>query len=738
MAIGIQGASAGILPQGIEAQSVGINAVAPQDINSTVSQPQRPDNWLKPDLDNPFIVPWGEFDVSPDYKFDLASAYGGGVPKKPSWWATGGNYMGLNNNPAGTKTTYGNIGANDLFGNLAQESFKAAPQGIMAYSTPYNRQTPAEQEAARLAPFIGAYGKSTNAINFKDANLDAAIDYLNEQARGYLMPTASSKKVGGSPWETYSGLPSRKTTEVNNILDNSYGFAPVSRLTDSAARDKMFADTSAKYGIRLDDLQNKYGQYDKAFRSLYDPVGANWQDLKASPTYNTLLGDIRKYSENSTGTWDPRSGTFIPGSTNAAYFDNLNKLGGSVDNPDFLPAEYFILHQPKAALPGLRGDGKKTLEVGRQGTQHLGYSALPGHDPYLRQDWTDYADNNKAAWQYTPEEVARAKEAMAKHIDFLDNTYEEGGPFNLMKEAAVRLPPNQGGTWMWKDSPYTGRLNAAQNMLGYNTQGEKSFTDAGYDADVAARDSMQFIKKKKKRGFLGGLGRILGPIASIASFIPGPWQLPAQLYQGISSAANGNVLGALASFASAGIGLGKVGSPTAAGQMGTGAFVPNNALGNFGGSVAGQAAKALGGGALGNVLVRGGLGAMQGAQSGNALKGALSGATGALAGGYSGDLTNKLANATGNPLLAKSLVGGLVGAGQGAIQGDAQLGAILGGITPGLNAGLSSATGSPTIGAIGTGAIKGAIKTKAQLAAEKKAQRTALARATALRQQGVA
>jgi hypothetical protein len=370
--------------------------------------------------------------------------------------------------------------------------------------------------------------------------------------------------------------------------------------------------------------------------------------------------------------------------------------------------------------------------AGNQGTAHAGFSALPGVDPYLRQDWSDYADGNKAAWQYTPAEVAKAKEAMARHKVLLKSKVADGGPFNLMKEADVKLPHVKGGKYYWKESPYTGQLNTAQNMLYHNTQGEKSFMDAGYDANKAVRDSMYF-KKKKKKGFLGGLGKILSPIASIASFIPGPWQLPAQLYNVAANAASGNALGAVANLAGAGFGLGAAGTATTAGQMGTGSFVPANAMGSFGGSAAGQLAAKLGGGTLANALIKGGLGAMSGYSSGNALKGGLTAALGAGVGGFQSDAVNALIKQGINPTVAQALVNAGIGAGQGAMQGDTALGAVLGGMGPLVNAGLNEAGLGKAASAFGTGAAKGVVQTKAQLDKQKKA----MAKAIAQRNRGV-
>ena len=48
-------------------------------------------------------------------------------------------------------------------------------------------------------------------------------------------------------------------------------------------------------------------------------------------------------------------------------------------------------------------------------------------------------------------------------------------------------------------------------------------------------------------GAVDAIGEIAAPVASIASFVPGPWQIPAIAFNGVNALANGNVLGAAGS-----------------------------------------------------------------------------------------------------------------------------------------------------------------------------------------------
>ena len=48
-------------------------------------------------------------------------------------------------------------------------------------------------------------------------------------------------------------------------------------------------------------------------------------------------------------------------------------------------------------------------------------------------------------------------------------------------------------------------------------------------------------------GVANAVGSVIEPVAAVASFIPGPWQIPAMAFNGINSLAHGNILGAATS-----------------------------------------------------------------------------------------------------------------------------------------------------------------------------------------------
>jgi hypothetical protein len=75
-------------------------------------------------------------------------------------------------------------------------------------------------------------------------------------------------------------------------------------------------------------------------------------------------------------------------------------------------------------------------------------------------------------------------------------------------------------------------------------------------ADLAHRTTSEYAASQDDDSFLGGL---LGPIASIASIIPGPWQPIAMAVNAANALANDNPLGAILSVANmSGFGLGDI------------------------------------------------------------------------------------------------------------------------------------------------------------------------------------
>ena len=137
----------------------------------------------------------------------------------------------------------------------------------------------------------------------------------------------------------------------------------------------------------------------------------------------------------------------------------------------------------------------------------------------------------------------------------------------------------------------------------------------------------------------------LGPIASIAAMIPGPWQLPAQMISAANALNNDNPLGAALSFAGMDFGggsvLGSIGQ--AANPNFVGPLQPG-ALSDIGTALRGIAETT---GIPASALMQGGLGALGAAtQGGNPLTGGFTAGLSSLFGG-------QVANATGNAGLGR-------------------------------------------------------------------------------------
>ena len=563
MTIGIQG-------QGIAPQSSGLASIGNIDTTSqalapvnAVSQQNSPNNWLQYDLPNrdPSITSWGQFNIDPniDYANLLKTAY-----TNPSLGKGTKQYLTQESGLAGMggpKWQNGNYEnqwgqSNGDFSTLGKSS---APQTRTTYAgTPESQAYYASIDAMNKNP----------GISYKDTNTQNAMLDLNKSLQG---GGVTSKNTGPG------GFLGQTSTTPTTYGHNFATWDPIS--------DDQLNKTASQYGLTYDSLKASRGMYERAYRDLYDPVGANWKDIKNSPIYDKELAGIRQYS----GQPD-------------SFYSDLNNKAAASSNPFSLPAEYFALHDPNQIRAGANGTNNSAGFMGVMGPiGGKGYSDISGSNPYQRQDWQDYTTGTTPWWSQTADQQAQAKADMAHHNTLLSATPENGGAFDLGKASGYApSSTKRGGGYMWKDSPSMNQFDIAQNMGAWN--GVKDPTTI--DPNDALKSGLQYIAPKKKgKGFAG----ILGSIAKIASFVPGPWQIPAQFvsaglgaYNGFS---NGNPLGGLLSLA---------GAPISGGSL-------LSQLGSKIGSATGLGSRA------GNAITSAGAGAISGASSGNALVGGLSG-----------------------------------------------------------------------------------------------------------------
>ena len=562
MTIGIQG-------QGVAPQSSGLATISGIGSDnqslapiSASTQQSSPDNWLQYDLPNrdPSITSWGQFNVDPniDYANLLKTAYtnpslGKGTNQTLVPNAYGGGSTWENNSPFGGNNS-------SAFGGM----YGQKPQTRTTYAgTPESQAYYASIDAMNKNP----------GISYKDTNTQNAMLALNKSLQGGGV-TSNSTGLGG-----LFGQPSTTPTTYGH---NFATWDPIS--------DDQLNKTANQYGITYDSLKASRGMYERAYRDLYDPVGANWQDIKNSPIYDKELAGIRQYS----GQPD-------------SFYSDLNNKATASSNPFSLPAEYFALHDPNQIRAGLNGTNTSSGNMGVMGKiGGNGFSDIKGSNPYQRQDWQDYTTGSTPWWSQTADQQSQAKADMAHHNTLLSATPENGGAFDLGKASGYAPSYSKsGGGYMWKDSPSMNQFDIAQNMGGWNGVKDPSTVDP----NTALQSGLQYMAPKKKgKGFMG----ILGNIAKIASFIPGPWAIPARFvsaglgaYNGFS---NGNPLGGLISLA--------------------GAPIP-------GGSLLSQLGKGIGdatglGAGVGNAITSAGAGALSGASSGNALVGGLTGGLSSL------------------------------------------------------------------------------------------------------------
>lgn len=532
---------------GAGAPTLNTPAEAPQQ----VQQQQQADTWLSPDLKYAPTVNWNDFEVGPiNWEQNLHGAY-----DKPQ---------------------------------TVMQYVQPVSTGMAAYA---QTSLPGSKDKPKVKISDGLFGMDTHAYVPTSGITGAQFIgvgpmNLGNQFRGVAPRQQVVAPITFKDANLQRYLEGIDTTVYDGAFGNindpkaklDHNKANIAALSGRVGTDEQIKAMAEKYGVDITEVQNVYDRYNKARQAIIDPVGANWADIKNSPFYQDFLAGTRGFINHTpsqaeklkllqqatkgdiTNTASAPAATYNLGKK--VNFDKLNAL--APNSP--LNAEYFGLHS-------LRD--------------------LTGRNTYRLTDAADFGGS---------------EEDYAKFKDTLNNHYDKGGQFNYRREfikAGGERP--KGYDWrpsgMSKDG-YNEALNISQNFLGFGTNGEKNYKDVGYK-DKRATEAL-FEKKKVKNGFLGGLK----PIAAVASFIPGPWQIPARVALAMDSAASGNPIGAIASAVSFLPGANGVGlNPIAAGASKfTGGLT--QAFGDLGG-------KAISGATMG---------ALQGALSGNIGKGAFLGA----------------------------------------------------------------------------------------------------------------
>lgn len=275
--------------------------------------------------------------------------------------------------------------------------------------------------------------------------------------------------------------------------------------------DSRLAQASKIYGIPVDQLKSAYEQMQQAESIYRDPVSANWQDVKASPFYNEVIGGVRE----------------IAGRDAAKQFDQINAQAPDAD----LNAEYFALHAPQTARPDKGGkfdnyERGEAMERAGAGTNRYEVGDLPYIDPY------------KNSWDKLPEEQKK----------LLTAGFDQGGPFDLVKVSGMKLPNVKGAKSYWDQNFGSDKAaDVAQNFLNQNKPGT-AFTEIGLTdkkgkpitVDKALRDAWDY---KVKTSGIGGIAGLLA--AGMSLLAPGA----GAAFSLITSVANGSVVGALTSLA---------------------------------------------------------------------------------------------------------------------------------------------------------------------------------------------
>jgi len=564
----------------------GINGLGTQGYVTQQAQPsaipqpatETQGHWLDSDLQpSASGINWNDFNIGPtDWENNLRGVYNKThvVQQAGKEVNTGmGNWI---NNPHSNKNL---VKINT--GGMGNYTYVAPPQTGMTGAT-YSGEGPFS-----MGPqFKGAAVRKPVYANvsFKDPNLQRYVadipSLVSDGAFGNV--NAQGKKL-------------------------DWNQANIDALSAKVGTPEQIQALAEKYGVGIDEVQGVYDRYNKARQAIIDPVGANWNDIKASPFYKDIQAGIQQYTNRKAPTLEKTSPTSfgytpVPGYNKGKQVDfaKLNELGG--DSP--LTAEYFALHSA---------------------------NDRSGRNAYRLTDANDFMRPGMSNEQ--------AQEAYLKQKDLLDNTVAKGGQFDYRREYTAAGGKTPKGYMKlaegMSNNGYNEALDTSQNFLGFATNGEKSYHDAGFKDEAATK--ALFRKKPVKSGFLPGP---LSTIATIASFIPGPWQVPARVALAMNSAAQGNPIGALTAAASFlpganGVGLNPVGAALSSGG-GKLASVLGGTLGDVGGKIAS--------GAL--------TGGLTGALSGNAVRGAVTGAVGqgVSQGAQSAGFDTKTANAIGTGL----------------------------------------------------------------------------------------
>jgi hypothetical protein len=612
--------------------SMGPAGMAPAQSLADVTQ--LPENWLSRDMASGSID-WNQFAPLPQVDFSKVLNSYVTSKNQPVSIGFGSSIMGVTNPATSFYDKYTNSTINS----------PAVPSGMASIlnHVPKAKTPPPNVQAG--------FSFNPDSLNFADKNIDAAIDRLNGMVYG-ARSAESAKGIPQAPTGIAAML-AQQAPKTANAFDNQFDSSaaawtktPLEQVKDQQLKEKYFADAASQSGMSIDDLKKHYGTYSKAYNTITDPVGANWQDLKSAgpEAYNSLLSGIRKYS----GYDD-------------AFFNNMNAQAseGTRNSQKYLSPEYFALHG--TSLDNNYGTKKRQMignvnpfkDWGKVGNNPLvgGKSKIGSYktNPYALEDYRDYLDAG-SMMNATPEQIAAAQAAMQKQRALMLKPATEGGQFNLWKEANANPYHSSkvkgGGKWKPRNSGYTNQLNIAQNYLGPATEGKQNFRDLGYNEDKAYQSGFYFQKPK-----VNGFKKALGPILTVASFIPGPIGIAARIGAAMNAAANKNYIGAV---------LGGLGA------MGV------NPLGAASSKLAGATGMSAG---VANAIVQGGVGGLSALQGkGNFLKGALGSGLGTYATGALGEALGKNGF---SPEMAGAVSGGAGSLLSNGIQGNKGAGLLM-------------------------------------------------------------
>lgn len=352
------------------------------------------------------------------------------------------------------------------------------------------------------------YGENVAPIAFDDDNFNRALDEVNKALQQKLYTTAfgfGAGTTGNTSLNTrYIDKNVMRKDEKGRLKRPNIGVSGISLIDAYGGKDedKIIDKVAAKYGLSNQQIREASSNMQRALNTYYDPVGSNWQEVKATPWAAEIDPAVKSYAT--------KAGEKL-----------FEQLAGKLPADSPLGAAYYVMH----SQPELRG----AKQVGPQ---------------FKYTDWTDFLPTGVSVTSATEQQF---KDALAAY----DAQNKLMQPWkDPSRYSAKSMEKDPGGSYF--DLFKSEKLDIPK---GYNYVGSNALhnynvlVNAGIDPKELGIDVNKVYKSALEKEATGGFLGSFGPLASLASFIPGPVGTIASIISGLNSLQSGDVVSGLASFA---------------------------------------------------------------------------------------------------------------------------------------------------------------------------------------------